>query len=108
LALIGSLALIGFFLRVFSNGFACGRGGFFRMVFWPTLVPSSPKSRDDHAAVKTPRRTIDNPEDCQEGNKKVSQEIIGPCSRRIAALLQKQLLFCPRCVMSARPQQPVA
>jgi hypothetical protein len=95
-------------LACFSNGFACGRGGFLRMVLWPTRVRSPPKSWADHAAVKTPSRTIDNQEDCEEGNKKVSQEIVRPCSRRIAALLQKQLRFCPRCVMSARPQQPVA
>jgi hypothetical protein len=39
--------------------------------------------------------------------KKVSQETIRLCSWRIAALLQKQLPFCSRCVMSAHPKQPV-
>jgi hypothetical protein len=39
---------------------------------------------------------------------KVSQEIFRLCGWRIAALLQKQLPFCSRCVMSARPQQSLA
>jgi hypothetical protein len=65
------------------------------------------KSLDDHAGVKT---QVIGSCDCRflGPHKKVSQEIIRPCWRRIAALLRKQLLFCPRCVMSARPQQPVA
>jgi hypothetical protein len=37
----------------------------------------------------------------------VSQEILRLCGSRIAALLQKQLLFWPRCAMSAHPQHPV-
>jgi hypothetical protein len=40
-------------------------------------------------------------------SEKVSQEIIRLCGWRIAALLQKQLLFCSRCGMSAHPKQPV-
>jgi hypothetical protein len=51
---------------------------------------------------------IEDWQDCESLAKKVSQEIIRACWRRIVELLQKQLLFCPRCVMSARPQQPVA
>jgi hypothetical protein len=64
------------------------------------------KGVDDHAGVKTPSHRIEGLQGFED--KKVSQEIIRPCWRRIAALLQKQLLFCPRCVMSAGPQQPVA
>jgi hypothetical protein len=63
------------------------------------------KSLDDHAAEKTPSRAIEDRQDCQGPNKKVWQEIIRPCWRRIAALLQKQLPFCSRCVMSAHPKQ---
>ena len=62
---------------------------------------------DDHAAVKT-RSREEGTQDYKEATNKVSQEIIRPCRRRISALLQKQLLFSPRCVMSAHPQQPVA
>jgi hypothetical protein len=39
------------------------------------------------------------------GATKVSQDIIRLCCQRIAALLQKQLPFFSRCVMSAHPKQ---
>jgi hypothetical protein len=39
------------------------------------------------------------------GLTKASQDIMRLCCWRIAALLQKQLPFCSRCVMSAHPKQ---
>jgi hypothetical protein len=41
------------------------------------------------------------------GATEVSQKLVRLCCWRIAALLQKQLPFFSRCVMSAHPKQPV-
>jgi hypothetical protein len=75
---------------------------------WGQRLPRALNGR--HQAARSRVREdgkslIEERQDCQSRNGKVSQKIVRLCCWRIAALLQKQLPFWSRCVMSAHPQQ---